>query len=90
LKDVNERKNIWENVLNELNIPFGQPQGAYYVCFDISQYGLNSNEIASKLRKQHKLIINSVDDKYLRGSFMQNPEILQEGLNKMKTFFNNM
>ena len=90
LKDVNERKNIWKNVLNELNIPFGQPQGAYYVCFDISQYGLKSNEISSKLRKEQKLIINSVDDKYLRGSFMQNPEILQEGLIKMKTFFNNM
>ena len=90
LKDVNKRKETWKTVLDELNIPYGQPQGAYYICFDISKYEMKSSEIATKLRKEQKIIINSVDDRYLRGSFMQDPETLQDGLNKMKKFFNNL
>ena len=90
LEDVNKRKETWKTVLDELNIPYGQPQGAYYICFDISKYEMKSSQIAAKLRKEQKIIINSVDDRYLRGSFMQDPETLQDGLNKMKKFFNNL
>jgi aspartate/methionine/tyrosine aminotransferase len=90
LEDVNKRKETWKTVLDELNIPYGQPQGAYYICFDISKYEMKSSQIAAKLRKEQKIIINSVDDRYLRGSFMQDPETLQDGLNKLKKFFNNL
>ena len=87
MKNVNINRELWMETLNDFEIPFGESQGAYYICFDISKYKKNSKSVSQELRDKHKLIINSQDEKYLRASFMQDTDTLKIGLNKLREYF---
>ena len=90
MKIVNVNRNLWIKTLNELDIPFGESQGAYYICFDVSKFLKNSKNVSQELRDKHKLIINAQDGKYLRASFMQDTDTLKIGLNKLSEYFKNL
>jgi len=78
------------STLDKLELPYGDPQGAYYICFDISKFNLPAKEISSILKKDFKIIINPVDTNYLRGSLMQETETLKSGLQILTKFFKNL
>ena len=84
---LNERRQIWMSTLDKLELPYGNPQGAYYICFDISKFKLPAKQISQMLKNDYKIIINPVDTNYLRGSLMQETETLKKGLQKLTTFF---
>ena len=85
--NINKNRLLWIELLNDLNLPYGQSQGAYYICFDVSKMNQNAKKISLDLRNKEKLIINSVGDNYLRASFMQETEELNKGLDKLKKYF---
>jgi aminotransferase len=87
---LNVRRRMWMSTLDKLELPYGDPQGAYYICFDISKFNLPANEISSILKKDFKIIINPVDTNYLRGSLMQETETLKSGLQILTKFFKNL
>ena len=84
---VNKNRLLWIEFLNEMNLPYGESQGAYYICFDISKSNQTAKNVSLELRTKKQLIINSVGDKYLRASFMQDTEELKKGLEKLKRYF---
>ena len=84
---LNERRQIWMSTLDKLELPYGNPQGAYYICFDISKFKFPAKQISQMLKNDYKIIINPVDTNYLRGSLMQETETLKKGLQKLTTFF---
>ena len=86
IKNVIAARQMWMEFLDQLSLPYGIPQGAYYICFDISQCQKPAHQVSKDLRSDHQLIINSVDDKYLRGSFMQDLDVLKSGLNRFKSY----
>ena len=88
--NININRKLWIDTLRDLEIPFGESQGAYYICFDISKYKKSSKEVSQELREKHKLIINSQDEKYLRASFMADKDTLENGLNKLSEYFKKM
>ena len=90
MKNININRKLWIDTLRDLEIPFGESQGAYYICFDISKYKKSSKEVSQELREKHKLIINSQDEKYLRASFMADKDTLEIGLNKLSEYFRNI
>ena len=87
MRNVTAARQLWIDFLEQLNLPYGIPQGAYYVCFDIGECQKSAPQVSKDLRSGHQLIINSVEDKYLRGSFMQDLEVLKSGLNRLKSYF---
>ena len=87
---LNVRRRMWMSTLDKLELPYGDPQGAYYICFDISKFNLPAKEISSILKKDFKIIINPVDTNYLRGSLMQETETLKSGLQILTKFFKNL
>ena len=89
-KNININRKLWIDTLRDLEIPFGESQGAYYICFDISKFKKSSKEVSQELREKHKLIINSQDENYLRASFMADKDTLEIGLNKLSEYFRNI
>ncbi|SVA88800.1 uncharacterized protein METZ01_LOCUS141654 [marine metagenome] len=90
MKNININRKLWIDTLRDLEIPFGESQGAYYICFDISKFKKSSKEVSQELREKHKLIINSQDENYLRASFMADKDTLEIGLNKLSEYFRNI
>ena len=46
---MQERCEILCNGLDEINIPYSEPQGGYYVYDDVSKTGLNATDFCLKL-----------------------------------------
>ena len=90
MKNININRKLWIDTLRDLEIPFGESQGAYYICFDVSKFKKSSKEVSQELREKHKLIINSQDENYLRASFMADKDTLEIGLNKLSEYFRNI
>jgi aminotransferase len=91
LDQYNERREAWMRGLDEMGLPYGEPQGAYYIMFDNTSTGLTSQEFAKAMREEAKVIVGGgggrtdpFNEGYNRGSFVVPLDKLEEGLARMK------
>jgi len=90
------RRKLVMDALDEMGIKYGVPQGGQFVFADISFTGLDSAELAEKiLTDQHVLVYpGSAFDKergqYIRMTFLQPEDKLQEGLERMRVAMKNI
>ena len=66
------------------------PQGAFYVLANISQYGLNSTNFAERLlSKHHVAVVPGVafgDDRTIRFSYATSIDLIKKGLDRFEEF----
>jgi aminotransferase len=91
LEQYNERRETWMAGLDEMGLPYGEPQGAYYIMFDNTSTGLTSQEFSKAMREEAKVIVGGgggrtdpFNEGYNRGSFVVPLDRLKEGLERMK------
>jgi aminotransferase len=91
LEDYDRRRHAWMEGLDEMGLPYGYPQGAYYVMFDVTPTGLSSQEFANEMRGEANVVVgggggatNPFNEGYNRGSLVTPLEELKEGLDRMK------
>lgn len=86
------KKDLFLNGLKELNIPHTEPQGAYYVMVDISEFGYDSDlDFCVDLIKNvgvaavpRSSFFKEEENRYIRFHFAKKDETLLAALNRLK------
>ena len=86
------KKDLFLNGLKELNIPHTEPQGAYYVMVDISEFGYDSDlDFCVDLIKNVGVaavpgssFFKAEENRYIRFHFAKKDETLLAALNRLK------
>lgn len=86
------KKDLFLNGLKELNIPHTEPQGAYYVMVDISEFGYDSDlDFCVDLIKNVGVaavpgssFFKEEENRYIRFHFAKKDETLLTALNRLK------
>lgn len=86
------KKDLFINGLKELNIPHTEPQGAYYVMVDISEFGYDSDlDFCVDLIKNVGVaavpgssFFKETENRYIRFHFAKKDETLLAALNRLK------
>ncbi len=86
------KKDLFINGLKELNIPHTEPQGAYYVMVDISEFGYDSDlDFCVDLIKNVGVaavpgssLFKEKENRYIRFHFAKKDETLLAALNRLK------
>ena len=86
------KKDLFLNGLKELNIPHTEPQGAYYVMVDISEFGYDSDlDFCVDLIKNVGVaavpgssFFKEMENRYIRFHFPKKDETLLAALNRLK------
>ena len=86
------KKDLFLNGLKELNIPHTEPQGAYYVMVDISEFGYDSDlDFCVDLIKNVGVaavpgssFFKEEENRYIRFHFAKKDETLLAALNRLK------
>lgn len=86
------KKDLFINGLKELNIPHTEPQGAYYVMVDISEFGYDSDlDFCVDLIKNVGVaavpgssFFKEKENRYIRFHFAKKDETLLSALNRLK------
>jgi len=96
VQSYNDRRHYIVNEFNEMGLSCHLPGGAFYVFPDISSTGLSSEEFAEKLLidEQVAVVPGSVfgkgDEGYIRCSYVTRFELLQEAMQRIKRFIDNI
>ena len=86
------RRRFLVKELNDMGIPCSMPQGAFYVFPNISRFGMNSEEFATKLLNQEGVAVvpgsafGDSGDGFLRISYAYSIESLKVALEKIQKF----
>lgn len=95
LKELNIRRNIFHNIIKEINPEIKLPAGGLFVFLNISSTKLKSDEFASKLLEKEKVAVlaginfgNNYDD-FCRISLACNTTQFEEGISRIKRFLEN-
>ncbi|UCH27211.1 MAG: pyridoxal phosphate-dependent aminotransferase [Trueperaceae bacterium] len=86
LAEYDRRRRLWMTMLDGLGLVYGEPQGAYYVAFDVSPTGLSSAEFSKRMREEAGVILGSAGANLMRGSLMQASPQFEEGLERIGGF----
>jgi aspartate/methionine/tyrosine aminotransferase len=86
LAEYDRRRRLWMTLLDGLGLAYGEPQGAYYLAFDVAQTGLGSAEFSKRLREEAGVILGSAGPNLMRASLMQSSPQLEEGLERISRF----
>lgn len=90
LVEYDRRRRMWMQGLDAMNLPYGYPQGAYYIMFDVTSTGLSSREFARVMCDEAKVIVGSgggatdpYNEGYNRASFAVPTEKIEKGLARL-------
>lgn len=93
LETYTHKRSLFLNGLKRLELPFTEPEGAYYVLLDVSEYGYESDtEFCEKLAE--KVGVGAVpgssffkepENRYIRFHFAKKDETLYDALNRLET-----
>lgn len=89
-----EKRNLFLNGLDRLQIPHTTPEGAYYILLDISEFGYDSDlAFCEKLAKDVGVgavpgssFFKEPENRYIRLHFAKKEETLYEALNRLEHF----
>ncbi len=86
------RRRLMMRGLDEINIPYGHPGGAFYVWADVSGYGLPAAELCRRLLLEARVLLfpgSSFGERwsdYVRISLLQPEPRIEEALARMRSF----
>ena len=91
-------KNLFTDGLREIGLQFTNPQGAYYVLVDISEFGFESDlvfceELARKVgvgAVPGSSFFKEPENRYIRFHFAKRDETLQEALGRLADIHSKM
>lgn len=96
LSEYDRRRQLWMRTLNEIGLPFSEPQGAYYVFFDIRSTGLTSAEFVAKAREEARLVFQpgtiggGAGEGFIRGALTKGSPDFETGLERLRAFVNGL
>lgn len=92
LQEYDRRRGLWLETLNEVGLPFSEPQGAYYVFIDIRPTGLTSKAFVEKARTEAKLVFQpgtiggGAGEGFIRGALTKGSPEFEQGLERFRDF----
>ena len=90
LQEYDRRRHLWMESLNELALPYSQPQGAYYVFVDIRPTGLSSAAFVEYAREHAKLVFQpgtiggGAGEGFIRAALTRSSPDLDLGLERFR------
>lgn len=92
LTEYDRRRRLWMSTLDEIGLPYSEPQGAYYVFIDIRPTGLSSREFVTRAREEARLVFQpgtiggGAGEGFIRGALTQGSPQFEEGLERFAAF----
>jgi aminotransferase len=92
LQEYDRRRIAWMKALDEVQIPYSKPQGAYYIFIDIRPTGLNSAEFVRRAREEARLVFQpgtiggGAGEGFIRGALTKGSPDFEEGLERFQNF----
>lgn len=92
LAEYDRRRQLWMTTLDDIGLPYSEPQGAYYVFIDIRPTGLSSQEFVNKARTEARLVFQpgtiggGAGEGFIRGALTRGSPEFEEGLERFKEF----
>ena len=92
LAEYDRRRALWLETLDDVGLPYSEPQGAYYVFIDIRPTGLTSREFVDKARTEAKLVFQpgtiggGAGEGFIRGALTKGSPEFEEGLERFRDF----
>lgn len=92
LKEYDRRRCLWMQTLDDIPLPYSEPQGAYYIFIDIRPTGLTSAEFVAKAREEARLVFQpgtiggGAGEGFIRGALTKASPEFDEGLERFTTF----
>lgn len=92
LHEYDRRRRLWMQALDEIGLPYSQPQGAYYVFIDIRPTGLTSAQFVTQAREEARLVFQpgtiggGAGEGFIRGALTKASPEFEEGLERFKAF----
>ncbi|NLF76762.1 MAG: pyridoxal phosphate-dependent aminotransferase [Chloroflexi bacterium] len=92
LAEYDRRRQLWRGALDAIALPYGQPQGAYYVFIDIRPTGLSSAEFVTRARDEARLIFQpgtiggGAGEGFIRGALTKGSPEFEQGLDRFASF----
>lgn len=92
LEEYARRRKLWLETLNDIQLPYSEPQGAYYVFIDIRPTGLTSAEFVAKAREEARLVFQpgtiggGAGEGFIRGALTRSSPDFDEGLERFRGF----
>ena len=92
LKEYDRRRKLWMDVLDDIGLPYSEPQGAYYVFIDIRPTGLTSADFVGKAREDARLVFQpgtiggGAGEGFIRGALTRGSPEFEEGLERFRAF----
>ncbi len=90
LAEYDRRRRAWMQALDEVDVPYARPRGAYYVAVDVSECGLDLPTFVRRARDEAGLQLGAGGAGCLRGSLMQASPRLEEGLERLQAFVHSL
>ena len=92
LAEYDRRRQLWMQALDEIGLPYSEPQGAYYVFIDIRPTGLTSQEFVGRARQEAKLVFQpgtiggGAGEGFIRGALTKGSPEFEIGLERFSAF----
>lgn len=92
LSEYDRRRCLWLETLDVVGLPYGEPQGAYYVFIDIRPTGLTSAEFVQRARDEARLVFQpgtiggGAGEGFIRGALTAASPKFEEGLDRFSGF----
>lgn len=96
LREYDRRRHLWMEALNAIGLPYCEPQGAYYVFFDIRSTGLTSAEFVARAREEARLVFQpgtiggGAGEGFIRGALTKGSPDFETGLERLRDFVNGL
>ena len=96
LTEYDRRRKLWMATLDDIGLPYSEPQGAYYVFIDIRPTGLTSQEFVNRAREEARLVFQpgtiggGAGEGFIRGALTKGSPEFEEGLERFKDFISGL
>ena len=93
-EEYNLRRKFCMRALDEIGFTYGDPGGAFYIYTNVSKSGLSASNFCKKLLENTGVLLfpgtlfGDEEDKYIRLSYLQTIEKIQESMKRIKGFIN--
>jgi len=88
------RRKYCMEALTDIGFSYGDPGGAFYIYTNISNSGLTASNFCKKLLEKTGVLLfpgtlfGDIEDKYIRLSYLQPINKIEESMNRIKKFLN--
>lgn len=92
LAEYDRRRKTWMQALDDIGLPYSEPQGAYYIFIDIRPTGLTSKEFVTRARQEARLVFQpgtiggGAGEGFIRGALTKGSPDFEEGLERFRIF----